>query len=102
MHLGTAANAAYKAKDFAAAASMYRSLIESTNSTDPKLLKNFGMASLKLESFEVAKEYCARALANCTPTQVGYALRLFSHGIQLYCSYVVHRDMNEMTCHNTA
>ena len=68
--VGTAANAAYKEKDFATAASLYRSLIESKKSKEPKLLKNFAMASLKLESFDVAKKYFDLALSNCKTTEV--------------------------------
>ena len=47
-----------------------RSLIESKKSKEPKLLKNFAMASLKLESFDVAKKYFELALSNCKTTEV--------------------------------
>ena len=53
---------------------MYKELIESTDSSNPKLLKNYAMASLKLDSFVVAKEYFELALANCATTEVEHTL----------------------------
>lgn len=69
-----AANDAYKSKKYALAASMYKKIIKKTESPNPKLLKNYAMASLKLDSFDVAKAYFDLALANCSTAQVRHTV----------------------------